>query len=663
VGIYRAQYPTQGSFMTFRTLVFTLLAALTVLHVMPLSAAEVVGIGLTASLTRLDAVVVEATVKSAPTVVLVGGLHGDDASVADVRKAVAAYEQRRNRPLRLLAVPLANPDAAFLVFPPTGIAYREHAESHALWRWLGSQAPDLVLIASEEDAGLAAALGSQTVADMGRIPAVRWVGTGADWVSKLGVIAPSDARAELERRRTRSPRQLAEELATHYGHDFDQPMYINAIALLARIRLGQIDDVRRLVEPYVDGSKDSLARPNGLVMAGHIVFTELARRTGDPRYVAAVRKVADLGFDSAGQMLEAMPYHDQYSDSVFMGTAIVAQAGALTGERRYFDMADRHLRFMQKLVLRPDGLYRHQPLTDAAWGRGNGFAALGLALTLSELPIDHPGYAHALQSYRQLMAALLPQQTRDGLWRNVVDYPGAYPELSGTAMIGFALQRGLARGWIDARAYRQAVEQAWLAINSRVSSGGSLIDVSESTTRLPSLQQYLQRAALLGNDPRGGAMAMLFATERMDHESGWAAITRCATVKSASARYSCMDAVLRDAGLLTAASEAKPVAVPKPTPVPKLIAEPKPAVSAPPAAMPPVASSDRIAATLARVQRTPDGRWQLSTTDNAIWQQTEHENVLPEPKAGQDITIRKGSLGSFRCELPTHVTFRCVRTR
>ncbi len=140
------------------------------------------------------------------------------------------------------------------------------------------------------------------------------------------------------------------------------------------------------------------------MLGGHIVFTELARRTGDPRYVAAVRKVGDLGFETDGRMKESMPYHNQFSDSIFMGTAIVAQAGALTGERKYFDMAARHLAFMQKLDLRADGLYRHQPATDAAWGRGNGFAALGLALTLAELPRDHPAYASTLASYRALMA-------------------------------------------------------------------------------------------------------------------------------------------------------------------------------------------------------------------------------------------------------------------
>jgi rhamnogalacturonyl hydrolase YesR len=178
-------------------------------------------------------------------------------------------------------------------------------------------------------------------------------------------------------------------------------------------------------------------------------------------------------------------------------------------------MADRHLRFIERLDLRPDGLYRHTPATDAAWGRGNGFAALGLALTLPELPRGGAAHAHALQAYRKLMAALLPLQNRDGLWRNVVDHPGAYAEFSGTAMIGFALQRGLARGWIRGHAARRAVDGAWRAVNARTSAAGTFIDVCESTTRMTSQDQYLKRAAILGEDPRAGAMAMLFATERM----------------------------------------------------------------------------------------------------------------------------------------------------
>lgn len=477
-------------------------------------AAETFDIGLGAKGTRIDAIEIGADRQSAPVVVLVGGLR-NDGSEAAVRAAAASYERRRGRPVRLLVVPDANPDDAALEFPPKGVAYREHPESHVLWRWLGALAPDLVLVAGSDDSGLAAALGNQKVADMGRIPAQHWSGE-EDWIARLGSVVRSEARIELDDRRRRTPRELALELSQYYGRDFDQPWYIGAVALVARLKLGQVDEVKRLVEPYVNGSKDSLARPNSLIMAGHIVFTELARRTGDARYVAAVRKVGDLGFDPGGQMHESMPYHDGYSDSVFMGTAIVAQAGALTGERRYFDMADRHLRFMEKLDLRPDGLYRHRNTADAAWGRGNGFAALGLAMTLSELPRNTEAHRHALQSYRQLMKSLLPLQTRDGLWRNVVDHPGAYAEFSGTAMIGFAMQRGLTRGWLSGREYRQAVDRAWLAVNSRTSSTGTMIDVCESTAGLTTLQQYLQRAAILDRDPRGGAMAMLFATELMD---------------------------------------------------------------------------------------------------------------------------------------------------
>jgi len=502
--------------MTARSVAIVLLVSFAALVAMPVGAAETFDIGLATSGARIDAVAVPARTSSAPTVVLVGGLHGDDASAAAVRAAVADYEQRGRRAVNLLAVPLANPDGAALAFPPQGVGYREHAESHVLWRWLGAQAPDLVLVTGDADSGLIEALSTQKVADMGLIPARHWSGKIADLSALRGGSEKSEAHAELDRRRGLAPRQFAEALAVHYGHDFDQPWYINAIALIARARLGDTQDVQRIVEPYLNGSKDSLAHPSELVLGGHIVFTELARRTGDPRYIAMVRKVGDLGFDASGQMLEAMPYNGEFSDAVFMGTVIVAQAGALTGETRYFDLADRHLRFMEKLDLRPDGLYRHQPATDAAWGRGNAFAALGLALVVSELPREHPGYAHALQSYRALMAALLPFQTRDGLWRNVIDHPGAYPEYSATAMIGFAMQHGLDNGWIEGPQYRQAVERAWLAIKSRTSSSGSFIDVCESTARMTSLEQYLQRAAILGPDARGGAMAMLFATELMD---------------------------------------------------------------------------------------------------------------------------------------------------
>jgi len=482
-------------------------------------AAETFDIGRSGAGDVIMAAFVPAGSRSAPTVLIVGGLAGADESRAAVERELAAYDRlpQRQRRINVVAVALANPAGAVLQFPPTGVAYREQSESHTLWRWIAAHGPDLVLIAGADAAGLGAALAAQAPLDVGLVPARAWIPASGLAAIDAAAIRPSAARLELERRLERTPRRVAAALAQVYGHNFDQPTYINAIAMIARIRLGEVDAVRALVAPYVDGTKDSLERPNSLIMAGHIVFTELARRTDDERYVAMVRKVAQLGFDERGAMRESLPYHNQFSDSVFMGTTPAAQAGALTGERKYFDLAVRHLKFMQAIDLRADGLYRHQPATDAAWGRGNAFAAIGVALSLAEFPPDYPGREQLLESYREHMAALLPRQNRDGLWRNVVDVDGAYPEYSATAMIGFAMLRGVKNGWFeDPAPYRDAVARAWRGVNVRTGSDGSVIDVCESTARIESLQGYLDRAALAGRDDRAGAMAMLFATELMN---------------------------------------------------------------------------------------------------------------------------------------------------
>ena len=99
------------------------------------------------------------------------------------------------------------------------------------------------------------------------------------------------------------------------------------------------------------------------------------------------------------------------------------------------------------------------------------------------------------------------------MWHEVIDEPGSYAETSATAMIGLAMERGIRRGWLDPAAYQPRVNRAWSAVLARVGNDGQLVDVCESTNKQKTLEDYLHRAAILGPDPRGGAMAMLFATE------------------------------------------------------------------------------------------------------------------------------------------------------
>jgi rhamnogalacturonyl hydrolase YesR len=371
----------------------------------------------------------------------------------------------------------------------------------------------LVLVAGP-DSGLVEALSQNIVLDVGRVPS-RQVDVSTRFLQSLTAPIPfSSAHQEIERRLARPPRSLAEELARVYGQQFAQPNYIGAMALVSRLRLGERDEVARLLTPYLTGAQNSFAKPSQSSLASHLLFFEYARRTGDERAKALVLRAANSGFSEGGELREFMPLHGGWSDSLFMDVPILAMAGTLSGERRYFDMAARHVAFMQQILLRPDGLYRHQASADAAWGRGNGFPALGLALTLSEFPKEHPDYPRLLASYRTHMAALARFQDENGMWRNVIDRPGAYAEYSATAMIATAMLRGIRNGWIDRKTYEPLVQNAWKAIVARTGAEGQLVDVCESTgTRGLTDGDYLRRAALVGRDDRGGGMAMFFATE------------------------------------------------------------------------------------------------------------------------------------------------------
>src|SRR5262245_28414425 len=103
------------------------------LFALPLAAGEHRDVGLTQKGTLIEASVVPGPA-SAPTVLLIGGMSGNDKTSAVVAREAQTFEAlpENRRPFRLIAIPVANPDKVRLQFPPTGVAYRENAESHAL---------------------------------------------------------------------------------------------------------------------------------------------------------------------------------------------------------------------------------------------------------------------------------------------------------------------------------------------------------------------------------------------------------------------------------------------------------------------------------------------------------------------------------------------------
>ena len=478
----------------------------------------------------------------------VGAVPGVDADVLPATQSVARNE----------------PGNSGTGFPPTGPAYgaEQRPESRYLWRWIGMLAPDLVVEMRAGtgavawrvdphprpgvDLGFVSGLASLTKVSSTRIASalVRNSPAGTAPVPAIEVTVPpgqnplpelfgallqntrtlrSPARKELLRRLNRTPITVARQLSTIYGQDLKSVSYIPALALIGRCRLTELAgdplhlaDVQRIVAPYVAGSRPTRGpRGSGSNLSGHLVFGELAARTGQKRYIDLARVAADSGFDTDGAMKKAMPHHSEMSDAVFMGTPILVQVGRLTGETRYYDMAARHLEFMLQLNLREDGLHQHSPLDpgQTAWGRGNGFPALGLALCLSDLPADSPHRRRFLEVYRHHMAAMKKYQDEMGMWHQVIDHPESYREFTVTCMTTFALVRGLRHGWLDRGVYEPIVQRAWRAIRMRIAADGTLVDVCTGTGKQKSLSEYFDRTAILGRDARGGAMALMVSTE------------------------------------------------------------------------------------------------------------------------------------------------------
>lgn len=476
-------------------------------------AAQTWTVGMSAAGTRIQAYSVPAQISDAPAVLVIGGLAGDDASTNAVLFGYEAYVNEVENFLDVTFIPDVNPDGAQLQFPPPEPAYATDWTSWSLWRWIETHAYDAVILMGGDAHGLQAALASGTT--LGSVPAYRldYETELVDALKGQKNVPGSAARETMQQRLGRDEVALAETLAAVYPQGVNDLTYIPAMALIARLRLGQESAVRDIADALLDNA-DALRLTSSLHIAGHLLFAELAEHTGEARYREQARRAADLAFDADGNPLEAMPFHGEYSDAIFMATPLLAKVGKLSGEARYFDMAARHVDFILGKLARPDGLYNHWPRAEAVWGRGNAFVLLGLAMALSDIPETHPAHATLLEHYRELAATLLRYFDADGMWHNVINVPGSWAETSATAMLATALQRGASNDWIPGF-YQGVVDAAWQGVLTRTDMDGGFANVCESTPGQPSLEAYLERRALNGRDPRTGGMVLYFLAERL----------------------------------------------------------------------------------------------------------------------------------------------------
>jgi rhamnogalacturonyl hydrolase YesR len=308
----------------------------------------------------------------------------------------------------------------------------------------------------------------------------------------------------------RQPLGIARTLASRYPQNGSMS-YIAALSWSGALRLSALtneprwkEKARQQMQPFISGEKTALAEPHELSsLAGHAALFD----AGEP---AAARAAADVILST--EPTEAVRFARGWTDDMFMGTSLLARVATPVLGDRYSRAVGRLLITYAGRLQRADGLFIHAPEGPYAWGRGNGFAALGLVEALTHLSERWPDRSRVLDIYRHQMRALSRRQAADGSWRQVVDDYSSYSELTVTAMTVAAMARGVRLGLLD-RQFELSIERGWKAVTARVNEDGTLRDVCAGTAAGPTKEYYLTRPVINGADDRGGAMALLAALE------------------------------------------------------------------------------------------------------------------------------------------------------
>ena len=508
-------------------------------------------------------------------VLLVGGLSGSIDDVARALDAIESYVEggfALSKEVALSAVPCGNPDGLALGislsngaggnpatgYPPPDEGYygdSHNPESRYLWRWICFNAPDVVLEVRDgigvrweytgpfsrigtslnayplaEEGSLLNALADGSPNNLAPVPGLLLT-CPADalkpelarlWaiLSQESALGSSPARQVLDARRGRSPLDVARLLGGVYGHKLNPVIYTQGVSLSGRLRLKALDpdgddpvpDLVHMVRGYSSCTLEQVFREgkDGSHLAGMVWEDELAAVTGESRYAEQLVEIADLYKPSEVGNVPPPSDPEYRPEDMFYGGAILGRASEITGDQAYTDIQVRFL--LDAGTQQENGLFWHDRTAPYFWGRGNGFAALGYAETLTYMSINHVERGSIRRAHQRHLEALQKYQSPSGGWLEVIDVPGSYPELSVTCMIGYAMARGMRAGWLD-DSFKLSLAWAWQFVNERVDDEGGLVDVCTGTGVQPGQRDYLDRPAIFGLDDRGGGMALWFACE------------------------------------------------------------------------------------------------------------------------------------------------------
>lgn len=240
------------------------------------------------------------------------------------------------------------------------------------------------------------------------------------------------------------------------------------------------------------------------------VLVGLAVRYGDQQLLHALRDLADYlmsrpTLDGVYESLPRAPLLSPYSgvplderqkallddpppgvfvDCMHFDPPFLIALGLTTGESRYRDAGvEQALGYIQ-LLQREDGLFDHFVLRGQTgtfgpgWGRGQGWAVLGLLDVVEKLGQEDGSRATIVGSARRLLESMAALQRSDGHWHAVVTDPESGDEFSTAAFMARAFSEGLRLGVVSGDQPSAALALARQAVIGSLDAEGRLREVS-----------------------------------------------------------------------------------------------------------------------------------------------------------------------------------------
>lgn len=252
------------------------------------------------------------------------------------------------------------------------------------------------------------------------------------------------------------------------------------------------------------------------------MYTNLYGRYKNPKYIADFKNMADslVAAPHAENLLWVNKIYLRewaWCDALYMGPAALANLSAVTGDKKYLNVASKlwwktsaYLYDKDEHLYYRDSRYftqREKNGKKVFWSRGNGWVMGGLANMLSAMPQNYPDRDKFVMEFKQMAKKIASLQQSDGTWRASLLDPASYPskETSGTGLFCYALAWGINQKILSYNEYHPVIEKAWKALTSSVHADGKLgyvqpIGASPDKVSFDNTEVYGVGAFLLAGD-------------------------------------------------------------------------------------------------------------------------------------------------------------------